>query len=326
MVDAVCALGDNQPKFVHVSTVALYGHRNYLHPWGRVGDPLLPSVYDVYAATKLKGERYVLDSPLKCWAVLRQTAMLHYNMMKDNMSDGLMFHTCVNVPLEWSTSKDSGLLVKRIVEKDLRGEVDSFWKKCYNIGGGEKNRVTGYDSYDKLLGTIGSRAEKVMKPGWHSIRNFHGLWFADGDVLNDMFDFQHDTYDDFCDAIVKNTPYTAQRRLCLPNSFRKSVSNDCSNTSILLSNGSKSAIREEFAPFSEAPKTSNAWQKAGRISLCLRRVRLQTATSTTTQSERRRTLLNTDFCSITVTTKANPTANSTFRICATQRRTAAASA
>lgn len=206
MVDAVCALGDNQPKFVHVSTVALYGHRNYLHPWGRVGDPLLPSVYDVYAATKLKGERYVLDSPLKCWAVLRQTAMLHYNMMKDNMSDGLMFHTCVNVPLEWSTSKDSGLLVKRIVEKDLRGEVDSFWKKCYNIGGGEKNRVTGYDSYDKLLGTIGSRAEKVMKPGWHSIRNFHGLWFADGDVLNDMFDFQHDTYDDFCDAIVKKHP------------------------------------------------------------------------------------------------------------------------
>ena len=181
MVDAVCALGDKQPKFVHVSTVALYGHRNYLHPWGRVGDPLLPSVYDVYAATKLRGERYVLDSDLKCWAILRQTAMLHYNMMKDNMSDGLMFHTCVNVPLEWSTSRDSGLLIRRIVERDLRGEVDEFWKKCYNIGGGEKNRVTGYDSYDKLLHTIGAETEKVMKPGWHSIRNFHGLWFADGD-------------------------------------------------------------------------------------------------------------------------------------------------
>lgn len=151
MVDAVEEIKENQPKFVHVSTVALYGHRNYMHPWGRVGDPLLPSVYDVYAASKLKGERYVLDSNLKCWAVLRQTAMLHYNMMQDNMSDGLMFHTCINVPLEWSTSRDSGLLVKRIVERDLKGEVDGFWKKCYNIGGGETNRVTGYDTYAKLL-------------------------------------------------------------------------------------------------------------------------------------------------------------------------------
>lgn len=207
MVDAVEEIKENQPKFVHVSTVALYGHRNYLHPWGRVGDPLLPSVYDVYAASKLKGERYVLDSNLKCWAVLRQTAMLHYNMMQDNMSDGLMFHTCINVPLEWSTSRDSGLLVKRIVERDLKGEVDGFWKKCYNIGGGETNRVTGYDTYAKLLTTIGCDIEKVMNPGWNSIRNFHGLWFADGDELNDLFDFQHDTIDEFCEAIVKKFPF-----------------------------------------------------------------------------------------------------------------------
>ena len=75
---------------------------------------------------KLKGERYVLDSPLRCWAVIRQTAMLHYNMMKDNMSDGLMFHTVINVPLEWSTAPDSGLLIKRIVERDLKGEVDEI--------------------------------------------------------------------------------------------------------------------------------------------------------------------------------------------------------
>ena len=120
MVDAVEAMGEKQPKFVHISTVAVYGHRNYLHPWGRVGDPLLPSMYDVYAENKLKGERYVLDSSLRCWAIIRQTAMLHYNMMKDNMSDGLMFHTVINVPLEWSTAPDSGLLIKRIVERDLK--------------------------------------------------------------------------------------------------------------------------------------------------------------------------------------------------------------
>ena len=101
MVDS-CMEQEKRPKFVYTSTVAVYGHRNYLHPWGRVGDPLLPSVYDVYAATKVKAERYVMESGLE-WAVIRQTAMLHYNMMKANMSDGLMFHTTLSAS-KWRRS------------------------------------------------------------------------------------------------------------------------------------------------------------------------------------------------------------------------------
>ena len=66
--------------------------------------------------------------------------------------------------------------------------------------------MTGYDTYAKLLTTIGSDIEKVMSPGWNSIRNFHGLWFADGDVLNEMFDHQHQTIDEFCKAIVQKFP------------------------------------------------------------------------------------------------------------------------
>ncbi len=205
MVNA-CLEQKKQPKFVYTSTVAVYGHRNYIHPWGRVGDPLLPSVYDVYAASKVKAERYVLESNLKNWAIIRQTAMLHYNMMKDNMSDGLMFHTCLNVPLEWVTSEDSGLLIKRIVERDLEHKADAFWKHCFNIGGGEASRLTGYDSFDKFFSIFGMTVEKVMRPGWHTIRNFHGLWFADGNKLNDIFDFQHVTYDDFCKILVERNP------------------------------------------------------------------------------------------------------------------------
>lgn len=205
MVDAATEQ-ERRPKFVYTSTVAVYGHRNYIHPWGRVGDPLLPSVYDVYAASKVKAERYVIESGLDNWAVIRQTAMLHYNMMKDNMSDGLMFHTCVNVPLEWVSSRDSGLLVKRIVERDLEGRADAFWRHCFNIGGGEENRITGYDTYGKILSTFGIELEKVMRPGWNSIRNFHGLWFADGDALNNLFDYQHDTFDGFCAEILKRYP------------------------------------------------------------------------------------------------------------------------
>lgn len=109
-----------QPKFIHTSTVAVYGNRNYLHPWGRVGDPLLPSVYDVYAETKVKGEWIVLESEIENFVILRQTAILHYRMLTNNMKDGLMFHTCFNVPLEWVTARDSGLLIKTLLSTTMK--------------------------------------------------------------------------------------------------------------------------------------------------------------------------------------------------------------
>ena len=96
-----------QPKLIHISTVALYGNRNSKHMWARVGDPLLISPFDIYSLTKMRGEYRVLESNVQYKTVLRQTAMLHSNMLSDNMNDGLMFHTCFNAPLEWATAEDS---------------------------------------------------------------------------------------------------------------------------------------------------------------------------------------------------------------------------
>lgn len=197
-----------QPKFIHTSTVAVYGNRNYLHPWGRVGDPLLPSVYDVYAETKVKGEWIVLESEIENFVILRQTAILHYRMLTNNMKDGLMFHTCFNVPLEWVTARDSGLLIKNIIKRDYEENgVKNFWKRCFNIGGGARNRVTGYDTFNEGFEIIGGSTEKFMKPGWNSIRNFHGLWFSDSDELQNMFDFQRETVKDYWQEILKRHPY-----------------------------------------------------------------------------------------------------------------------
>lgn len=197
----------NEPKFVHVSSVAVYGNRNYLHPWGRVGDPLMPSVYDDYALSKTIGERFVLDSEIKNWAILRQTAMLHSRMLTDNISDGLMFHTCFNAPLEWVTAEDSGRLIARIVERDSKGEVDGFWKRVFNIGGGASNRKTGFETFDEGFKIIGGSAESFLEPKWNGIRNFHGMWFADSDELNDMFDYQKSTVADYWQGILKSHPY-----------------------------------------------------------------------------------------------------------------------
>lgn len=195
---------ENQPKYIHISTVALYGNRNYHHPWGQVGDPLLVSPYDIYSATKLRGEFYVLESEIKTWVVLRQTAMLHINMLKDNMSDGLMFHTCFNAPLEWATAHDSGLLIANILRKDMAEDLSKFfWKHIFNIGGGEENCITGFDTLNDGFKLIGGSAKDFFKPYYNATRNFHGMWFYDSKLLDKLFDYQKQTTDEYWKEIAK---------------------------------------------------------------------------------------------------------------------------
>lgn len=193
-----------QPKYIHISTVALYGNRNEKHPFGKVGDPLLVSAYDYYAMHKLYGERYCLEADLDCFAVLRQTAMLYPEMMSNNIKDGLMFHTALNAPLEWTTSRDSGYLIKRLLERDLRGEIDSFWNKIYNIGAGKKGMCTGYDTFNDGFAIIGGSAEKYFTPDMLAPRNFHGVWFADGNELQDLFGYQRDGVSEYWAEIGRN--------------------------------------------------------------------------------------------------------------------------
>lgn len=187
-----------QPKFIHISTMALYGNRNEKHLWGRVGDPLLVSPFDIYSLTKLRGEFRVLESSIKTKAVIRQTAMLHRNMLSDNMSDGLMFHTCFNAPLEWATAEDSGLLIANIIRKDMQEDLsDVFWGKVFNLGGGLCNCVTGYDVLNDGFEIIGGSVTNFFEPNFNATRNFHGLWFYDSKVLDDLFHYQRQSTADF---------------------------------------------------------------------------------------------------------------------------------
>ena len=199
MVNAVKATSP-QPCYIHISTVALYGNRNSKHMWARVGDPLVISPFDIYSLTKMRGEFRVLESKIRYKTVLRQTAMLHNRMLSDNMSDGLMFHTCFNAPLEWATAEDSGLLIANIVKADIDDGAElkkKFWNKVFNIGGGLANCVTGYDVLNDGFEIIGGSVKDFFDPDFNAIRNFHGVWFYDGKKLDDMFHYQRQTTKDF---------------------------------------------------------------------------------------------------------------------------------
>jgi len=182
---------------IHISTVATYGHRDEKHPWGRVGDPLMVSAFDVYGTSKLRGERYVLESDLKRWAILRQTGILYDNMLMNNIKDGLMFHTPWNVPIEWATARDSGILLKNILLADQMGQCEDFWYNLYNLGDGAKARQTGYETFDDGFKLIGGSVKQFFEPGWDMTRNFHCFWFSDSDVLEEKFHFRTQGCEDF---------------------------------------------------------------------------------------------------------------------------------
>lgn len=212
---------EDKPKLIHISTVALYGNRNEKNPWARVGDPLIINNYDLYSYYKLKGERYILESELENRVIIRQTAMLHNRMLTDNMSDGLMFHTCYNSPLEWITARDSGFLMKRIIEEDIKNKLDDyFWKGVFNLGSKAENRIIGFDIFNEGFKLIGGSAKKYMQPNWNALRNFHGVWYYDGDKLEKLFKYQRESINHYWKEIAKRHWYYSLAKL-LPSKLIK---------------------------------------------------------------------------------------------------------
>ena len=85
LLDIIGGFERVERRLSHVACCA--GNSDY-HRFLLTGDPLLVSPLDIYSATKLRGEFKVLESALDKWAVLRQTAMLHPQMLNDNIHDG----------------------------------------------------------------------------------------------------------------------------------------------------------------------------------------------------------------------------------------------
>ncbi len=213
LLEAIENVKENQPALVHISSVAVYGNRSGEHKYGRVGDPLVSGPFELYSATKILGEYAVLQSNVKKWVVLRQTAMLHYRIFSDNVHDGLMFHTPVDAPLEWATVRDSGRLLLNLLKTFSDGTLcEKFWKRVYNIGGGKNCRTYGYGTYDEGFKIIGGSFKHFFKPWYNATRNFHGIWYTDSDELENYFHFRGQSCTDFWQEMKRrNKIYTMGR-------------------------------------------------------------------------------------------------------------------
>ncbi|MCQ2347276.1 MAG: NAD-dependent epimerase/dehydratase family protein [Paludibacteraceae bacterium] len=185
--DAVLAQPeDKQPKVVYIGSVAQMGDRREPLHWGRAGDPICVSAYDHYGLTKAMAERIITGSPIRRWVSLRQSGILYPAILKNY--DPIMFHVPIRGVLEWATVEDSGRLLERVCRPEV---PEDFWKRYYNIGSGAEYRLSNYEFEKLLLETIGCpRPEQIFSAHWFTTRNFHGMWYIDGDVLENYLHFR----------------------------------------------------------------------------------------------------------------------------------------
>lgn len=187
-------------RVVYIGSVAQYGDRNPPYHWGDVNAPQTPAKYDMYALSKVRAEEIFENAGFKRWVSLRQSGILYPGILK--VVNPTAFHVPVGGVLEWATVEDSGRLLAQICEDWVSEE---FWNQKYNISSGEQYRMTNYEFETRLLNGLGLPGpEKVFQPQWFALKNFHGMWYTDGDKLEDFLHFRANTPVDEYFATMKS--------------------------------------------------------------------------------------------------------------------------
>jgi len=204
IVEAIRRVADpERTRLVYIGTVAQTGSRNTPIHWGRTGDPIKISAFDHYAASKTRAEMLIAESGLRYWVSLRQSGMAHCNMWKQ--LDPIMFHNVLDGVFEWSTASDSGRLMANMCGDDV---PDSLWRRFFNIGGGERSRITNRELFELTMGAMGVKDFRdVIEPHWFATQNFHGQWYSDSDLLEELVPFREQSIGEFFDALAQQIPW-----------------------------------------------------------------------------------------------------------------------
>lgn len=192
-------------KIVYIGSVSQYGNRAYPRQWGRTGDPVVTAAFDKYAYSKCVAERMLAESGLSHWASLRQTGIMHPGILM-KASDPIAFHVPMATGLEWATDEASGRLLAAVCRENVD---ESFWNNFYNIGGGTSYRLSNYEFMKRTLAALGCPApEKVFDLNWFATRNFHGMYYEDSDVLEELFHFRGDaTFSEYMATLKRRLPF-----------------------------------------------------------------------------------------------------------------------
>ncbi len=221
IVRAVLAQPDrDEIKVVYIGSVAETSDRNEPLHWGRCGDPVFASAFDYYAVSKIEAERIFADSGLRHWVSLRQSGILYPAILKN--FDPIMFHVPIRGVLEWATVEDSGRLLERVCRDAVPA---SFWNRFYNISSGPQYRMTNYDFETRVLNAVHCpRPEKIFNANWFVLKNFHGQYYLDADILEDVLHFRDNIpLDDYFQQMSDQLPKIFRLAKIVPAALIKAV-------------------------------------------------------------------------------------------------------
>ncbi|MFD1553269.1 NAD(P)-dependent oxidoreductase [Putridiphycobacter roseus] len=236
-------------KLVYIGSIAQTGDRSAPIHWGRTGDPIKISIYDNYAISKTIAEREVIESGLNYWVSLRQTGILYPGIGAANGLDPIMFHTPMNNVIEWVTAADSGKMLANVCKADL---PEDFWRRIYNVGGGEKYRTTYSEFMIESTQVLGIKDfKKVTDLNWFATGNFHGQWYEDSDVLEEYLHFRSGSLDGFIAELKQNVPFYLKLTKLIPSFIMKNfafkpAANKPAGTMNWINNNNKNAISAFF--------------------------------------------------------------------------------
>lgn len=180
------ALQVHSPKafFMYSSSVSVYGDR-VENPNIFVGDPLVPSVGDEYAKTKLACEEMLQKSPMK-WTIFRLGAI-----MKNHKISKLMFHMPLATTMEICTPEDTARAFVNGI-----GKQNELEGKIFNLGGG-KQCTTSYENFLQRSFNLYGLGKLNFAPNTFATQNFHCGYYADGDKLENILLFRRDDLESY---------------------------------------------------------------------------------------------------------------------------------
>ncbi len=207
--------GREHIKLIHTASIAQMGDRLPPIHWGRVGDPLKPSIFDYYAVTKIAGERAVMESSIRHWVSLRMTFIMPTTWKQMSALHGpIAFHMPLATLMENVSDRDAGYGMVNCLDVL---DNSPFWRKAYNMGGGPSMRCTAYEFTDRVCKLVGmSGVEACSERRWYALRNFHMQYFEDSGVLNDYLHHWRDSMHAYLGLLDSNLPLRLRfiRALC----------------------------------------------------------------------------------------------------------------
>ena len=221
---------------LYSSSVSVYGDR-VIEPWLQVSDPLMPSVGDYYAHTKIAAEKLIRASNLH-WSIFRFSAI----MGPRTQMDPLFFHMPLNTCIELATTRDTGYALVEAIAK-----TEAIQGRIFNLAGGEKCRVIYKDMLTRSFEMMGL-GELDFPEGAFAERNFHCGNYLDSDELNDILHFQRDSLEDYYQLLMRdNTPFKRFLIRLMSKSIKKRLLRD-SDPYMALRAGDEALIERFFNP------------------------------------------------------------------------------